>query len=338
MAAASSSSSHYEAHSADSYEEAFFYEPGPYMEHLVTLVGNRLQLQLAADADADDQQHHEHEHNNKEVHTSSRVILDIGGGTGNFSQALIDNDGHSNSNHSQFQCIVVEPYLDPTSISNSTSNNINHPAPNENEDNNGSSSSSSSSRIKFVKESAEAFLKPRSSSSNNMNNNDWWRKNYNQVLFKEIIHHIKSSKTRVDIFRGINDEINTINASPSSSLECPCPSILIITRPQIDIDYPLWNEAKQVWKENQPSSTQLCSELEAAGFVDMKTTIEVYPCKIPLMRWIAMVKQRCWSTFSEFSDDQLERACEVITKDCVVDGDGVLRFEDRLVFISARKV
>ena len=51
-----------------------------------------------------------------------------------------------------------------------------------------------------------------------------------------------------------------------------------------------------------------------------------------------MVKQRCWSTFSEFSDDQLERACEVIAKDCVVDVDGVLHFEDRLVFISARKV
>lgn len=41
-------SSHYEAHSADSYEEAYFYEPGTYMQHLVDLVGTRLQLEDAA--------------------------------------------------------------------------------------------------------------------------------------------------------------------------------------------------------------------------------------------------------------------------------------------------
>lgn len=42
--AMTNTSSHYEAHSADSYEEAYFYEAGTYMQHLVDLVGNRLKL------------------------------------------------------------------------------------------------------------------------------------------------------------------------------------------------------------------------------------------------------------------------------------------------------
>jgi hypothetical protein len=42
-------SSHYEAHSADSYEEAYFYEPGAYMQHLVDLTSARLKLGASSD-------------------------------------------------------------------------------------------------------------------------------------------------------------------------------------------------------------------------------------------------------------------------------------------------
>jgi hypothetical protein len=42
-------SSHYEAHSADSYEEAYFYEAGAYMQHLVDLTSARLKLGASSD-------------------------------------------------------------------------------------------------------------------------------------------------------------------------------------------------------------------------------------------------------------------------------------------------
>jgi hypothetical protein len=147
-------------------------------------------------------------------------------------------------------------------------------------------------------------------------------------LLKEVAHHFDSAK-RVDIFRGIFQGLE-----PSSDT-----SVLIITRPQIEIDYPLWDEARQVWKDNQPSALEFCDELEKAGFVDIHHSLEGYPCQIALERWQSMVKGRFWSTFSNFSDDELEDACERIAKEYQdrIDEEGVLQFEDRLVFISARK-
>ena len=259
-------SSHYENHTSDSYEKAYFYEPGAYMQHLVDLVSRRLKL-------------HSNDH---------RVILDIGGGTGNFAQALVEK-------YTKSKAIVVDPFLDP---SNTSVNNNN---------------------VKFVKEPAEAFLKNRNDEK------DWWRKGYNQVLLKEIVHHLKP-QDRIGIFRGMHQEIK-------SSTEFP--SILIITRPQVEIDYPLWDQARQVWKENQPSSEQFQDELVEAGFVNIQQTIEAYPCQISLERWQTMIQNRFWSTFSKFTDAQLKEACQQIAKDYPTDQDGTLHFEDRLVFISA---
>jgi len=52
-----------------------------------------------------------------------------------------------------------------------------------------------------------------------------------------------------------------------------------------------------------------------------------------------MVKSKFWSTFSNFSDEELNAACDTIAKEYEdrVDSDGILHFEDRLVFISAEK-
>jgi len=60
------------------------------------------------------------------------------------------------------------------------------------------------------------------------------------------------------------------------------PLLLIITRPQYDIDYPLWPEAKQVWATNQPSLESLISDLQTAGFYHVHATIERYPCRVSL--------------------------------------------------------
>lgn len=207
------------------------------------------------------------------------------------------------SHPSKFVSTVVDPFLDPTASGKAVTG------------------------LDFVKESAEVF----------MNSNDDakpWRKGYHKVLLKEVAHHFKAAD-RAKIFRGIYNGLEAMAGDGDSNS-----SLLIVTRPQVDIDYPLWDEARRVWKDNQPSADDFITELEQAGFVNIHQTLEPYPCQIPLDRWQSMVRKRFWSTFSNFSDQELEAACETIAKDYadrVVGEDGILHFEDRLVFISAGK-
>jgi hypothetical protein len=259
---------HYEAHSTDSYEDAYFYEPGPYTEYLKDLVKDLLGL---------DQNHQE------------RILLDIGGGTGNFTQMIIEN--------SQTKAIVVDPFLVDES---------------RDKDN----------KIQFVRAPAEIFKESA------REEDKWWRQGYHKVLLKEVIHHIDDND-RVAVLRGIRQGLSNVGKD--------LPSLLIITRPQVEIDYPLWPEAKSVWAKNQPSSEALVQDLNAAGFSKVMQSIEAYPCSIPLDRWLGMIKQRFWSTFSSFSDQELEAACVQIakTESHRLDEDGVLHFEDRLVFLTA---
>ena len=123
------------------------------------------------------------------------------------------------------------------------------------------------------------------------------------------------------------------------------PSILIITRPQIEIDYPLWSDAKEVWKQNQPSIEDIQQDLMEAGYTNIQWNVESYPCSITLNRWTDMIRSRFWSTFSNFSDLELENACNEITAKAKKvktindndndDNDIILRFEDRLIFLTA---
>lgn len=282
-------SSHYKAHTAESYEQAYFYEPGAYQRYLVQLVQQRLRLDSSST-------------------TFGRHILDIGGGTGNFAHALLvqQRDTTTGTHHSQqlqHHITVVDPFLDATQQSTTTS-------------------TSTSTQISFVKESAEVFW-------NRNIGEQSWRNNFHQVLLKEVVHHLND---RVKIFRGMYEDLKRIDDA--------VPSILIITRPQVDIDYPLWDSAREVWKKNQPSSEELCHELQEAGFHHIQQSLESYPCQISLQRWKAMIQQRFWSTFSNFTDEELQIACDKIEEEHAdrVDDKGILHFEDRLVLISASKI
>lgn len=269
---AMTSKSHYEAHTSESYESAFFYEEGAYTQYLCDLVVERLRLK--------DQK--------------SGTLVDIGGGTGNFTRMLV-----AASDSSDLQAIVVDPFL---------------------------SESSGSDGLQFFRASAEEYMKQEISNSDKA-----WRQGYSQVLMKEVIHHVAAAD-RVAIFRGMLEGARTVS---SNTLKIP--SILIITRPQREIDYPLWDEAREIWAKNQPHVDELIKDLLTAGFARVDYTVESYPCEIALERWQTMVKQRFWSTFATFSDSELVEACNTIEESEIgrIDANGVLRFEDRLVFIKA---
>lgn len=265
---------HYEKHTIESYENAFFYETGDYTSNLCQLVQKRLSL------------------NDR---TKKRTIVDIGGGTGNFSSKMITSV--------DAECIVVDPFLEHTNSS----------------DENG--------RVTFQRTAAETFMEKAT------DRQQWRKEGFHQVLLKEVVHHF-AANDRPRIFRGIFEDIISIDDDEIQEI----PSLLIITRPKIDIDYPLWEEAKVVWAKNQPSVDDLAADLKSAGFSNVAHSIEPYPCVIELERWREMVKSRFWSTFAEFSDAELHTACAKMgEREQHRIKNGRIHFEDRLLFMTAKK-
>ena len=304
-------STHYGVHAnADTYDNAYFYEPGAYMEHLVSVVQELLRLKP--------QQQH------PEKQQRSRCILDIGGGTGTFAEALVRDEA------TNADVVVVEPFLDP-GVSSSPSHN-------------GNNNDSGGGGVSFVRASAEDFLAPPTK--------DCWRTTivdrrhggYDQILLKEVVHHF-AEEDRVGIFRGIREGLRTNRRSGGGTDHhddeaAVVPSLLIVTRPHEDIDYPLWDEARTVWRRNQPSVESLEEDLRTAGYTVLERSVEPIECSISLSRWQAMIKSRCWSTFSSFTDEELEAACAIIARearggDDDRDDDPILRFHDRLILLVA---
>merc|ERR1711865_141963 len=186
---------------------------------------------------------------------------------------------------------------------------------------------------------------------------------YDQVLLKEVVHHFENVQERIGIFRGIRTGLrrNTTNTSTtvtaatavdtmSDPSNTTYPALVIITRPQLDIDYPLWDAARTVWQRQQPHIETIRAELASVGYTQIAYRVEAYPCAITLARWQHMIKTRCWSTFAQFTDRELHEACQQLdatykktsssttnktTNDTKDEEEILLRFEDRLIFLTA---
>ena len=149
---------------------------------------------------------------------------------------------------------------------------------------------------------------------------------YDRILLKEVVHHFADSD-RPLVFRRLLENRLTADGR-----------VLIVTRPQRDVDYPLWEAAREVWAAHQPSEALLVDELNAAGFRDVATHVHTYPHEVATDEWCRLVKGRFWSTFSNFTDAELDEGCARIRADAAARADpGVLRFDDRLLLIEARE-
>ena len=148
---------------------------------------------------------------------------------------------------------------------------------------------------------------------------------FDRILLKEVIHHIGATE-RPALFRALREQRLSGGEDTNGRL-------LIVTRPQRAIDYPMWPAAYEVWAQNQPSEEQLASELREAGFGSVHVHLHCYPHEVGVEEWCRLVHGRFWSTFSDFSDAKLEAGCEHIRG--AAGADGVLRFEDRLLLIDA---
>ena len=145
---------------------------------------------------------------------------------------------------------------------------------------------------------------------------------YDAVLLKEVVHHLGSSEKRKASLAALRSKIE------------PGGRLLIVTRSDEQPEMPLFEGARGVWRDNQPTAKELSSELESAGFTKVKPTEATLSYEMPLTRWCELIRQRVWSTFSHFSDAELEAGIAEIQKTVPL-GDENVTIGDRLVLISA---
>ncbi len=134
----------------------------------------------------------------------------------------------------------------------------------------------------------------------------------------EIIHHIDSADLP-SLYKGIYQQLRKGGI------------LLTITRPNI-VHYPFFQAALDIWSQFQPDSEIYVQLQKEAGFSVNCQTYD-YPIQIPKTQWLEMIKNRFWSTFSHFNDEELQAGLiELENKYAKAE---VLNFVDTLVFIEA---
>lgn len=141
---------------------------------------------------------------------------------------------------------------------------------------------------------------------------------YDKALMIEIIHHIDSADLP-SLYKGIYQQLRKGGI------------LLTITRPNI-VHYPFFQAALDIWSQFQPDSEIYVQLQKEAGFSVNCQTYD-YPIQIPKTQWLEMIKNRFWSTFSHFNDEELQAGLiELENKYAKAE---VLNFVDTLVFIEA---
>jgi len=95
----------------------------------------------------------------------------------------------------------------------------------------------------------------------------------------QVIHHIPEKKVL-----GMWKSILRLKLQPGGK-------VLVVTRPQQDIDYPFFPAATAQWERSARPDGCLVEDLRRAGFEDVQTATRVYPCRIELDRWLDMVSE-----------------------------------------------
>ncbi len=145
---------------------------------------------------------------------------------------------------------------------------------------------------------------------------------YDKVLMNGVIHHIPSADLP-ELYRGIYRQLHQGGI------------LLTLTRPAI-VHYPFFQAAleRRVKQKRAHTVDILAKYMEETGFSVSYQTY-YYPVQIAKNKWLEMIRNRFWSTFSYFNDEELEAGItELATKYAQTD---ILKFEEALIFIEAVK-
>lgn len=141
--------------------------------------------------------------------------------------------------------------------------------------------------------------------------------NYDKVLLKEVIHHIKDRKS---LWTNLNSRMNKKGR------------ILIVTRPQ-KIKMPLFTAAKEAFYQNQPPYETFVTELLEASF-DVDVKIDSYCFDLDKEVWFNMLRQRFMSDLGKFTDKEIENGISEIKNNIT---SNTLKIKDEIIFITASK-
>jgi len=143
---------------------------------------------------------------------------------------------------------------------------------------------------------------------------------YDRALLKELVHHIPQGDL-LKMYEGIFSQLP------------PGGVALSVTRPH-EVDFPLFAAAHDVWRRNQPPHAVFTEAMSAAGF-EVSMEEHTYTATLPKERWLAMVRSRFWSTFSYFTDEEMEQGVSELEETYREASE--VTFNDRLLFLVARK-
>ena len=114
---------------------------------------------------------------------------------------------------------------------------------------------------------------------------------------------------------------------------------LVVTRPSVNIDYPFFEAAKTIWREQQPDAEVYRTSMISAGFQNVTVREHSFPVRMQMSIWISAIANRVWTTFSRdnFSDVELERGIAEIIRSHPADAHGDVHFDERLIFVEGVK-
>lgn len=136
------------------------------------------------------------------------------------------------------------------------------------------------------------------------------------IIIKEMVHHI-----REEDFPEFVSHLRQIVSEGSR--------VIVQTRPKEPSGYPLFEAAKQVWRENQGSIEFYIDRFQSVGFKTELRTIPYHVC-IAKEEWERLIRTRVWSTFSLLSDEELESGIAELDTSIV---DTHYHFDDLIHFL-----
>jgi len=147
-----------------------------------------------------------------------------------------------------------------------------------------------------------------------------YKNTINHILLKEVIHHI-DVENLLNLFLGLHNQL------------CDNGTLLIITRPQ-QVEYPFFEKAKTIWKENQISSRIIMELMSSAGF-NVTLTCNEYPITLSKTYWLKMIENQFWSTFSLCTKEELRTGINELENKYSMEEQ--LSFNEKLLFIVGKK-
>ncbi len=144
---------------------------------------------------------------------------------------------------------------------------------------------------------------------------------YDKVLMMGVIHHIEPDNLPT-LYNGLYRQLRKGG------------KLLTVTRPAV-VHYPFFQAALDIWPQSQLDSKIYVKLQQNAGFRVNCQTYD-YPVTISKKDWFEMIKNRFWSIFSHFNDEELQAGLMILEREYIhVD---ILQFVDTLVFLEALRV